>query len=68
MDHLNTRYMEQWVNLIKGRGGVFALAQDGTAIDVMKNDVKPMGLIGKSLIAIKHIGLALPPHPWSHAD
>jgi hypothetical protein len=47
---------------------MFVLMQDSTTIDVVEDNVKFIGLIGKSSIIIKHIWLALAPHPQSHPD
>ena len=47
---------------------MFALTQDSATVNVVEDNVEFMGLIGKSLIIIKHVWLALALHPRSHPD
>jgi hypothetical protein len=37
---------KMWINIIKCRGWMFALTEDGIALDVVKDDVKLIGLVG----------------------
>jgi hypothetical protein len=41
---------KMWINIVNWRGWMFAPPEDGTALDIVKDDVKPMGLVGISAV------------------
>ncbi len=63
MSCLAIHYEEFWVDLIKRRGRVLALAQDCTAIDIMEKYVEFMQLVGITAVVVKNILLLLATHP-----
>jgi hypothetical protein len=54
---------EFWVDLIKRRGGVLALAQDCTAIDIMEKYVEFMQLVRITAVVVKNILTLLATQP-----
>jgi hypothetical protein len=47
--------MKTWVDLIKWRGGVPALAEDSPAVDVMQEGVELVRLIGEATVIQEHV-------------
>ncbi len=39
-----------WINIVNRRGWMFATMEDGNALDVVKDDIKLMGLVGISMV------------------
>jgi hypothetical protein len=39
-----------WINIVNRRGWMFAPMEDGAALDVVKDGVKLMGLVGISMV------------------
>ncbi len=63
MSRLLIHRKEFWVNLIERRGGVLALAQDRTAIDIMEKYAEFMQLVGIAAVIVKNILTLLATHP-----
>ena len=63
MSRLVIHREEFWVDLIERRGGVLALAQDRTAIDVMEKYVEFMRLVRITAVVVKNILTLLATHP-----
>jgi hypothetical protein len=54
---------ESWVNFIKRWGGVLALLQNCTPLDVMLENIEVMRLIGITAVVVKDVLLLLAAHP-----
>ncbi len=59
---------KNWVDLIKRWGGVLALAQDRTAINVMENYINFMRLVGITTVVVENILALLATHPIGNSN
>jgi hypothetical protein len=59
---------ETWVDVVKRRSWVFALANDGSAINVAEEDVKFVGLVWEATIVIKDVLTLLATHSLGDAN
>ncbi len=42
--------LKMWINSVNWRGWIIALTEDGTALDIVEDDVKLVGLVGISTV------------------
>ena len=59
---------KMWINIVNWQGWMFAPTEDGTTLDVVKDDVKRVGLVEVSMVVKVPVGVLLsfnfPIHPY----
>ena len=59
---------EGGVNIVQGRGRVFAFMKNATSVNAMEDDIEFVGLVGEATIVIEYVRAFPATATWSNAD